>query len=259
MRRLLVAPFGLWLAGAACAEGPELGGKAAVAPSEKAAPVAPSGLAAGAAEGLQAPAEEEESAGLALLPPAAGGTSRGMDVLSRSRLDMMMPSGRSHRGVYYPMYRPVATDRTVLDPVLGGVAGVTAPLASLFKSEVMTRLDEDHVQFEGAQWVQFEEKPAVDGSAAPAMKLEMARGVYDLKNEILMTSQPVRIENRQFVVEGDTMLHDRSSGLTRLTGRVRMTFFQDEPEPSPPPSGAKPAAALPAAPPTPQPSAPRQP
>ena len=251
MRRFVILPCSLMLAGAAWAEGP-------VEPAvEPAAPV------------VAAVADAEDKAGEVravpgLLPAAAVGAARGLDVLSRSRLDMMMPSGRSHRGVHYPMYRPVATDRAVLDPVLGGVAGVTAPLESLFESELMTRLDEDHVQFDRAQWVQYDETPAADGSAVASMKLEIERGVYDLKNEILMTSQPVRIENRQFVIEGDTMLHDRASGLTRLTGRVRMTFYQEEPAASvtaaapltpaaaPTPAGVKAGAVKPAASPAPQ-------
>ena len=246
-----MAPLGLWLAGAAWAKDPAPGGSAAA--PEPAAEKAPEPAAE--KSGALAPGDEEEGAGPALLPPAEGGALRGMDVLSRARLDMIMPSGRSHRGVHYPMYRPVATDRAVLDPVLGGIAGVTAPLASLFESAVVTRLDEDHVQFDRAQWVQYDEPLAADGSAAPTLKLAIERGVYDLKNEVLMTSQPVRIENRQFVVEGDTMLHDRASGLTRIDGRVRMTFYREEAEAPPP--GAKPAAASPARPP--QPAPPRQP
>ncbi len=183
--------------------------------------------------------EDKENNGLPLLPAAPEEDARGMDLMSRSRLDMMVPTGRSHRGVHYPMYRPVETDRTVLDPLLGGVAGVKAPMDSLFESDIVTRLDDDHVQFDRAKWVQFDDKPAADGVARPTMSLEIQRGVYDLKNEILMTNQPVRIENPQMVIEGDTMLHDRASGLTRLTGRVKMTFYnEEEPEPAAAPAVA---------------------
>ena len=85
------------------------------------------------------------------------------------------------------------------------------------------------------------------------MTLEIERGVYDLKNEILMTNQPVKIENQQFLITGDTMLHDRASGLTRLTGRVKMTFYNEE-------SDVAPATPGPAASPSPSTSeAPRQP
>ncbi len=183
------------------------------------------------------------------LLPAAGGASQGMDLMSRAKLDMLMPSGRSHRGVHYPMYRPM--ERAPENPAVAlsastvAVVGVTPPLESLFESDIVTRLDDDHVQFDRARWVQYEAKPEGDATLTPSMTLEMERGVYDLKSQILMTSQPVKIENQQFVITGDTMLHDRASGLTRLTGRVKMTFFNEEPEtaapkikPAPAPSAA---------------------
>ncbi len=103
---------------------------------------------------------------------------------------------------------------------------------SLFESELVTRLDNDHVQFDRAKWVQFDEKTGAGGQLQPTMTLELERGVYDLKNEILMTNQPVKIENQQFTIVGDTMVHDRASSLTRLTGRVKMTFYSEEPVPA---------------------------
>lgn len=175
----------------------------------------------------------EEGAAGGTLPPLLPGqreNGRGMDSLSRSRLDLMVPTGRSHRGVHFPMFRPVEVERGVVDPALGGIPGVAAPMDSLFESDLVTRLDVDHVQFDRAKWVQFEETPGPDGKAVPKMTLQIEKGVYDLKNEILMTNQPVRIENRQFVIEGDTMLHDRASNLTRLTGRVKMTIFNNDDE-----------------------------
>ena len=193
------------------------------------------------------PEEEEDEPGTGnppLLPASEAGGSRGMGMLSRARLDMMIPAGRSHRGVHYPMYRPLDGERVPVVAGAGPITGIKASLDSLFESELVTRLDDDHVQFDRAKWVQYDTKPAADGSSLPKMKLEIERGVYDLKNDILMTNQPVRIENQQFVIEGDAMLHDRASGLTRLTGRVKMTFFNEEPEPAPAPPPASPAPAV---------------
>lgn len=155
--------------------------------------------------------------------------------VTRSKLDSFLPPGSSHRGVYFPSYRMVEPNPDITDPITGGPAGVNAPMDSLFKSEIVTRLDNDHVQFDRADWVQYEQEPAADGSPQPSMSLRMESGIYDLKNQVLMTNQPVHIETRQFTIEGDTMLHDRISGLTRFTGevsRVRMTFYQDEPAPA---------------------------
>lgn len=219
-------------AGAQPAEAPEQGGKTT---KSKKTPLSP-----------KPESEDGEAAAPPVMPPAAGDKARGIDPMSRARIDLMVPPGRSHRGVHYPMYRPVAPDRPATDPTPGRVPGVPAPLESLFESDIVTRLDHDHVQFDRARWVQYREQPALDGTAKPSMTLEIERGVYDLKNEILMTTQPVKIENDQFLITGDTMLHDRASGLTRLTGRVKMTFYNEEPE--------APPAIVPA--PTPTPAAP---
>jgi Lipopolysaccharide-assembly, LptC-related len=170
----------------------------------------------------------------------------GMGSMSRVQIDMMLPIGRSHRGVHYPTYRPLPAGRVESVPVPGeeSQAGIAAPLDSLFESDIMTRLDEDHVQFDHAKWVQYGETPEAGGKPQPSMILEIERGIYDLKNNILMTNQPVKIENPKFVIEGDAMLHDRASGLTRLTGRVKMSFYSDpEPEATEPAPPAAPAAA----------------
>lgn len=161
---------------------------------------------------------------------------------NRNKLNALLPTGSTHRGVYYPSFRAVLPDPEVNDPLTGGPLGVDAPLDSLFKSDTVTRLDDDHVQFDNAHWVQFDQTPAADGSPKPTMKLDIERGVYDLKTQILMTNQPVRIENQQLIIVGDSMLHDRVSGLTRLTGRVRMTVFQEEPSPAAAPGKPEPTA-----------------
>ncbi|MES2707841.1 MAG: hypothetical protein V4726_14710 [Verrucomicrobiota bacterium] len=149
---------------------------------------------------------------------------------ARAKLNALLPPGSTHRGVYYPSFRPVQPDSDAVNPLTGAPLGVDAPMDSLFKSDAVTRLDDNHVQFDRANWVQFERTPAADGTPVPSMRLEMERGVYDLKNQILMSNQPVRIENQRMAITGDSMLHDRISGLTELTGRVRIVFFAEEPD-----------------------------
>ena len=173
---------------------------------------------------------EGKAAGPAVLPTNPASAGRGIDLMSRARLDMMLPNGRSHRGVHYPAYRKTEGKRPGETTVPEGTGGTTAQLESLLESDVVTRLDDDHIQFDRAKWVQFDEKPAADGAAPPSMTLEIERGVYDLKHEILMTNQPVKIENKQFIIEAGSMVHDRATGLTRFT-RAKMSFFQD-PEPA---------------------------
>ena len=264
MRRLLISFTSTLLVAVACAQevpagkGDSAAAKAAQAmaamdeivapsPSNEAAPKVASDVKTLKAPKAPKPEEEADESGTGnppLLPASEAGGSRGMGMLSRARLDMMIPAGRSHRGVHYPMYRPLDGERAPVATGPGAITGIKASLDSLFESEVVTRLDEDHVQFDRAKWVQYDTKPAADGSSLPKMKLEIERGVYDLKNDILMTNQPVRIENQQFVIEGDAMLHDRASGLTRLTGRVKMTFFNEDPDPAPASTPSTPAPAV---------------
>ncbi len=266
MRRLLISFSSTLLVAMACAQdivpsgkGDSAAEKAAQAmaamdeivakpSSNEAVPKVTSDAKTAKATKAPKPEEEEDEPGNGnppLLPASEAGGSRGMGMLSRARLDMMIPAGRSHRGVHYPMYRPLDGERAPVTTGPGAITGIKASLDSLFESELVTRLDDDHVQFDHAKWVQYDTKPAADGSSLPKMKLEIEKGVYDLKNDILMTNQPVRIENQQFVIEGDAMLHDRASGLTRLTGRVKMTFFNEEPEPAPASPPASPSSPAP--------------
>ena len=190
-------------------------------PFPDAAPAGPGGPNA-----IKQDAEDAEDGDPAVLPPASAQRARGIDLASRARLDSMVPVGRSHRGVHYPSYLKTQNTLAGEEPNPDNTAGVAAQLESLFESDVVTRLDDDHLQFEGAKWVQYEEKPAADGTVPPAMTLEIESGVYDLKHEILRTNQPVRIENNQYIIEADAMLHDRASGLTVFT-RAKISFLED--------------------------------
>ena len=190
-------------------------------PFPDAAPAGPGGPNA-----IKQDAEDAEDGDPAVLPPASAQRARGIDLASRARLDSMVPVGRSHRGVHYPSYLKTQNTLAGEEPNPDNTAGVAAQLESLFESDVVTRLDDDHLQFEGAKWVQYEEKPAADGTVPPAMTLEIESGVYDLKHEILRTNQPVRIENNQYIIEADAMLHDRASGLTVFT-RAKISFLEN--------------------------------
>lgn len=175
--------------------------------------------------------------------PAEKQRRGGVSPASRERLDMMLPPGRTHTGVRFPEYLTIAPDPENLDPVTGAPVPVTAPLVSLFETELMTRLSADHVLLEGTKWSQFDEE---SGGNALKLLVELRSGIYNLKSGILVSSQPVRIENETLSIEGNSMLHDRATGLTRLTGDVCLRFFEMEKPGNAPAAGAapgKPAAA----------------
>ncbi|MDB6132752.1 MAG: hypothetical protein JWM59_995 [Verrucomicrobiales bacterium] len=151
---------------------------------------------------------------------------------SRAKLDALLPPGSTHRGVYYPSFRPVQPDSEQPDSAAGALPGMEETLASVFRGESVTRLDNDHVEVTQANWVQYDETLRPDGTPRPSMTLDLEHGVYNLKTQILISNQPVRIGNPGMVMLGDTMLHDRVSGLTTLEGRVRVVFFEEEESPA---------------------------
>lgn len=178
----------------------------------------------GSAEDQDADKEEKEEGGNAPF-------HHSKEAASRAKLNALLPPGSTHRGVYYPSFRPVQPDSDQPEPTAGALPGTEEALASVFRGESVTRLDNDHVEVTQANWVQYDETPRPDGTPRPAMTLDLERGVYNLKTQILISNQPVRIANPGMVMLGDTMLHDRVSGLTTLEGRVRVVFFDEEESP----------------------------
>lgn len=183
------------------------------------------------------------------------------DQANRAKLNAMLPPGSTHRGVYYPSFRLVRPDPEVMDPATGLPIGVNAPMDSLFRGEAVTRLDDNHVLIDKASYVQFDQADPSDAARPPrqSLSVDLEQALYDLKNDILVSHLPVRIENEQMILTGESMVHDRVSGLTELTGGVRVILFGDagtgngentgattgnsETEPAPPPVEAPAKAA----------------
>lgn len=183
--------------------------------------------------------EDEEGDSLAGLVPSR-------EQASRSKMNALLPPGSTHRGVYYPSFRPVRTDPDVTDPITGLTLGVDAPMASLFRGDAVTRLDDNHVLIDKASFVQYGETESGAASVPKqTLSVELEQALYDLKNDILVSHRPVRIENEQMILTGDSMVHDRVSGLTELSGGVRVILFSDNAEPEDSGSGGNPQATPP--------------
>lgn len=134
--------------------------------------------------------------------------------------------GRTHLGVRYPVI-----DKGVL--------------TSMVTSERMTRMDDNRLLFEDAVIDQSSGSGSDD-----TLKFVLQRAEYNRQSEQLVSSQPSRIENKAYVIEGDSLAYDTKTRVARLDGRVRMIIFE-----SPTPAAITPAA--PAAPaPDPAPAAP---
>lgn len=131
---------------------------------------------------------------------------RGVNPAMLSRLDFMVPDGRSHEGLRYPVY--------------GQRGANTSPvLESIFESKRLTRMDRHHLQFEGMVFKSFGDPKSPD---LVTRTVSLQNAVYDLQNDLLFTNAPVQIDDQRGRIQSGGMLHDHATGLTIFTGGVRL-------------------------------------
>ena len=136
--------------------------------------------------------------------------------------------GRTHLGVRYPVI-----DKGVL--------------TSMVTSERMTRMDDNRLLFEDAIIDQSSGSGSDD-----TLRFILQRAEYNRQSEQLVSSQPSRIENKAYVIEGDSLAYDTKTRVARLDGRVRMIIFESPtpaapaaPAPDPAPAAPSPAPSAP--------------
>ena len=136
--------------------------------------------------------------------------------------------GRTHLGVRYP----------VIDKGI---------LTSMVTSERMTRMDDNRLLFEDAIIDQSSGSGSDD-----TLRFILQRAEYNRQSEQLVSSQPSRIENKAYVIEGDSLAYDTKTRVARLDGRVRMIIFESPtpvapaaPTPDPAPPAPSPAPSAP--------------
>lgn len=141
------------------------------------------------------------------LPVAADAApKRRVRTTSLDALFKLVPIGRTHEGVRYPVMEK-------------------GKLTSMVNSARMTRLDEDSIQFEDA---------ILDQRGDEALTFYLQRAIYDRNADLLLSNQPARIESKTYEIEGDSMAFDRKTGQARLDGRVRMIIYESDPKKSAP-------------------------
>ena len=201
---------------------------AAADPAEAPAPTEPAGEDEPISDKEAKPAPRKDAGADTKEEPAADADAAAM----KKKLDTFLPVGRTMNDLLLPQYRPLS-DTDVAEREDG--TEVRQPLWEfIFQAESATRLDENHIAFRKARFLAFDEGAEDPTRATSAAWLE--QGIFDVQNDLLLSDQPVRIDREGMQIEGDRMLHDRKTGLTRLTGRVRMRFYAAEPAPSPAPA-----------------------
>ncbi len=180
-----------------------------------------------APDGAPPPAAAAAEDPIAPVRPPLRQRSTSMDALFR-----LVPIGRTHEGVHYP----------VMDGNL---------ISALVDSERMTRIDENSLRFENA---------VIDQRGTDPMTFRLVSAVYNRATDQLMSTQPAVIETKSYRIEGDAMNYDRKGNVSRMDGRVRMTIFDlddaektETKEPKKAPAQPNPAPPSPATPPKPQP------
>lgn len=130
----------------------------------------------------------------------------GLNATMREMLDKLIPEGRSHEGLRYPIYSD------------GKAKGAPRQEAE-FKSERVSRLDDTWVQFTKAIFQSFGD-PAAPDTATRTVILEDA--IYDLRYDLIFSNAPVKIEDKAMSIQSGAMLYDRTTGLTIFSGGVEL-------------------------------------
>ena len=125
-------------------------------------------------------------------------------------LDKLVPEGRSHEGLRYPIYSD------------GKAKGAPAREA-VFESERVRRLDDTWVQFEKAVFQSFGD-PAAPDTATRTVALDDA--IYDLRYDLLFSSAPVKVDDRTMSIHSGAVLYDRATGLTIFSGGVELYLHE---------------------------------
>ena len=146
---------------------------------------------------------------------------RGPDPLVMEQLNLMVPAGsKAHEGLWYPVYGRRSP-------------GSATVRQALFESRRVTRLDDTHILFEGAVYTSYDDPRRPN---TPTRTVMLKDAVYDLQNQLIFSNSPVTVEDRQFGIHCDSVLHDLKTGLTDYSGRVTLYIDVEQEEAEPPPS-----------------------
>jgi hypothetical protein len=151
---------------------------------------------------------------------------RGLDRAMLERLNMLMPDGRAHEGLRYPIYRE-------------GRNPDAPSLESLFESRRVLRLDEHHLFFEHARFSSFDDARFPD---SPTRVVSLDDALFDLRHDWVFTDKPVQLDERRMSIHSGGMVHDRATGLTIFTGGVEL-FLHEPPEAKAPAVAPEPVSA----------------
>ena len=118
-------------------------------------------------------------------------------------IEKMFPVGRTFFGVRIPSYTGDQLD-------------------SVVTTEVMKRVDEEHVDMETLVIQVYSE-------GQPDTKIMMDKAIYDMEEDKLTSRQtPPEILHSQFKMVGDKMTFDREARVGHMIGNVKMTIFNVE-------------------------------
>ena len=89
-------------------------------------------------------------------------------------------------------------------------------LRGKLEAGITTRLDDDRVQFKGVKYTTFTEAEALD------LEITMSSSIFNLKTQMLNSSERTTVKRADFEIAGDTMQFEMNSRKGVLEGNVKM-------------------------------------
>jgi hypothetical protein len=95
-------------------------------------------------------------------------------------------------------------------------------LLGRFEAAIAARIDENHVRFTNLKMLTFDEKEQ------PDFNVDMTEGTLNLDTRVIDSKQRTKIKRADFEISGDTMTFSTVTHQGTLTGKVRMTIYNQK-------------------------------
>ena len=125
-----------------------------------------------------------------------------------------------------PKTRPKPEEGVINIPIATGhdAKGLVLPdfdlkghLRGKLEAGVTKRLDDEHVEFRGVKFTTF-----IPETGAPDLEIIMNSSVFNLKTQVLNSSERATVKRSDFEITGDTMQFEMLTRKGTLAGNVKM-------------------------------------
>lgn len=111
---------------------------------------------------------------------------------------------------------PIATGHDAKSVVLPDF-DLLGRMRGKLEAGVTRRLDEENIEFEGVKFTTF-----VPETQTPNLEIIMKTSVFNLRTQVLNSTEPTTVKRSDFEIAGDTMKFEMLTRQGTLTGNVKM-------------------------------------